>query len=175
MMGADQSVPGATTVYNQFGVAIAAVPNPRPFVYTASDIVMAVDSRQAAALLSRAPLGPVVVEGCCPAVGSAQVDVISRRADEVRLTVNADSPATIVVEQSFQPGWEADVDGRPDTILPADVLYQAVTVPTGHHAVTLIYRPDSARMGAVLSAIGLAALVILAAVSVARRRRTRSR
>jgi hypothetical protein len=175
MMPADQSLPGATTVYNQYGVAIAEVPNPRPFVYTPTEVLTATDPRQAAALLSSAPLGPVVVEGCCPVVGSAQAHVTRRTSGEVDLTVTADSRATIVVQQSYRPGWEADIDGRPTEILPANVLFQAITVPAGQHLVTFRYRPASVPIGAALTAIGVAGLVVLAVLPLALRRRARSR
>jgi hypothetical protein len=175
MMPADQSLPGATTAYNEFGVAIAEVPNPRPFVYAATEVVAATDSRQAVAMLSRAPLGPVVVEGCCPVAGSAQADVIRRAAGEVDLAVEAQSPATIVVQQSYQPGWEAEIDGRSAAILPANVLFQAITVPAGNHLVTLRYRPASVPIGAAMTAIGVAALILLAVLPLALRRRARSR
>lgn len=175
MMPADQSLPGATTAYNDFGVAIAEVPNPRPFVYAATEVVAATDPRQAAAMLSRAPLGPVVVEGCCPVAGFAQADVTRRAAGEVDLAVEAQSPATIVVQQSYQQGWEAEIDGRPAAILPANVLFQAITVPAGNHLVTLRYRPASVPIGAAMTAIGVTALILMAVLPLALRRRPRSR
>ncbi|MFI5269355.1 MAG: YfhO family protein, partial [Chloroflexota bacterium] len=175
MMSADQSLPGATTAYQDFGVAIAEVPNPRPFVYAATEVVAATDPRQAAALLSRAPLGPVVVEGCCPVAGSAQASVTRRTAGELDLAVVAQSPATIVVQQSYQQGWEAEIDGRPAAILPANVLFQAITVPAGNHVVTLRYRPASVPIGAAMTATGALALVLLAVLPLALRRRARSR
>lgn len=175
MMPSGQSLPGTTAVYDQFGVAIAEVPNPRPFVYTATDVATAGDPRQAAAMLSQAPLGPVVVEGCCAAVGSAQAEVTMFAPGEVNLTVNADSPATIVVRQSFSPGWRAEIDGKPADILPADVLYQAIVIPAGRHQVTLRYSPDSVPVGAALTAFGALAIIVLAGATLALGRRSRSR
>jgi hypothetical protein len=175
LMPAATSIPGTTTVYQQSGVAIAAVPDPRPFAYAAGSVVTANGPDQAISMLAAAPLGPVVVEGCCPAEGSATVEVTRRDPGAIDLSVTAEQAATIVVQQSFQPGWEATVDGRSTEIMPANVLFQAVQVPAGTHLVTLRYRPASVTIGAATSALGTVALVGWALVLLARRRRARPR
>lgn len=174
MMPADQSLPGAPTVYSEHGVAIAEVPDPRPFVYAATSVVSAGGPDEAAAILSEAPLGPIVVESCCPAAGSAEVTSVLHEPGSVQLDVMAVHPATIVLQQAFQPGWEARVDGQIVEILPADVLFQAVTVPAGHHHITLTYRPSSVTLGAAVTAIGALGLFLFVVVPLYLRRRARS-
>jgi uncharacterized membrane protein YfhO len=121
---------------------------------------------EAATVLANDPLGAVVVEGCCPEAGPADVQVTSRSATSVELRVNASAAATtIVIDQSYQSGWVATVDGQPATILPANVLFQSVAVPQGTHVVSLHYRPQSVTVGAGASlagAFGLLLLVVLA-------------
>ena len=174
MMPADQTLPGTTEVYNQFGVAIAEVPNPRPFVFSANDVVTAADPKQAALLLSQNPLGSVVVEGCCASAGSATATVTRQEPGELDISVNADSPATIVVQQSYQQGWEARIDGRSAKILPANVIFQGIRVPAGHHVVTLRYSPSSVSIGAGLTGLGAVSLALLMVVPRVGRRRAPS-
>lgn len=161
MMRSDQSVPGASIVYNENGVAIAEIADARPFAYPAQAVAVASGPDTALAVLKSAPLGPVVIEGCCPASGSAVVTVLRKDPGAVDLDVNADSNSTVVVRQSFQPGWHAQVDGEAATVLPADVLFEAVNVPAGRHRVTLRYMPSSVTAGIASSAIGLLALLVL--------------
>jgi uncharacterized membrane protein YfhO len=112
------------------------------------------------------PLGPVVVEGCCPSAGQAEVTVLDRADGEVRLDVTAQSPATIVVNQAYQSGWEATVDGAGAPVLPANVLFMAVEVPAGHHVVDLNYRPASVVAGGVASGAGILFLAVLILIAV---------
>jgi hypothetical protein len=171
MMAPDQVIPGTAPVYSSNGVVIASVPNPRPFAYAPQSVAAAADSSQALDKLRQNPLGPVVVEGCCPRAGQADITVTKRVAGETDLSVSAQGPATIVVEQSFEPGWQADVDGRPVTIQAADLLFQSVQVPSGSHLVQFVYRPHSVAQGAALSAAGLIGLIVISVLpSLARRR-----
>jgi hypothetical protein len=164
-------LPGTSAVFHEPGVQIVEVPDPRPFVYAASQVQSAPTAAAAAATLAQDPLGAVVVEGCCAQASSAQVEMTQRVPGELDLKVNADGPATIVVEQSFAPGWEATVDGRSGTILPANVLYQAVTVPAGAHEVSLRYQPRSVTLGGFASLAGLLGLILLAGIPLIWRRR----
>jgi membrane protein YfhO len=173
MMPAAQSIAGTNVVYSEPGVTIVEVPDPRPFAFPATSVATAGGPDQAVALLAKAPLGPVVVEGCCPATGAAVVEVTQRSPGSVDLEVSAEGAATIVVEQSFQSGWEAAVDGKPVTIQPANVLFQSVQVPEGRHAVTLRYRPASVAIGAATSGAGALALVALLIAALVRPRRQR--
>ena len=78
----------------------------------------------------------------------------------------------MVVLQSYSPDWVATVDGATVPIRAADVLFQGVSVPAGHHVVTLRYRPASVTAGLASSAagiIGLGALLVIP--TVLRRRR----
>ena len=175
MMPSNGSLPGTTTVYNEGGVAIAEVPGPRSFAYAAASVARANGPDEAAAMLAQAPLGPVVIEGCCPVGGSADVNVTSRAPSRVDLTVSAPSKVTVVVQQSFAPGWEATIDGRAATIMPANLLFQAVTVPAGRHLLALRYRPPSVTLGEITSALAALALLLVAVAPRLWRRRIRAR
>jgi hypothetical protein len=174
IMPSDRSLPGTTSVYNEGGVAIAEVPDPRSFAYAANSVVSASGPDEAAAKLAQAPLGPIVVEGCCPVGGQADVNVTNRAASRVDLTVTAQSEVTVVVQQSFDAGWEATIDGQAATIMPANLLFQSVTVPAGRHLVSLRYRPVSVTLGEAGSAVAALALILVALAPPLWRRRIRT-
>nr|WP_253895618.1 YfhO family protein [Corallococcus exercitus] len=70
------------------------------------------------------------------------------------LTVEVESPsaAVLVVNDAFQPGWRATLDGQAVPILPANVAVRAVAVPAGKHVVELNYRTPGLTAGLVVGA-----------------------
>jgi uncharacterized membrane protein YfhO len=90
----------------------------------------------------------------------------------VRVELDADRPAMLVLSQAWFPGWRASVDGRAAPVVRVDGVVQGVPVPAGRHQVDLTYRAPGLRVGAALSAFSLLGLVGWA---VAARWRERSR
>jgi hypothetical protein len=108
-----------------------------------------------------------------PDVPAATVAIRHYAPESVELETTVERPALLVLTDTFYPGWEATVDGRPTPVLRADYLFRAVPVAAGHHTVRFTYRPASVRVGAACTGV---ALLTLAAVGVAswRRRRRQS-
>ncbi|NVJ25214.1 YfhO family protein, partial [Myxococcus sp. AM011] len=100
---------------------------------------------------SKGPTGTVKVERHSPE--RLVVDVIAFEA------------AVLVVNDAFQPGWTATVDGSEVPILPANVAVRAVAVPAGEHRVEMRYRTPGLRVGLL---IGLGTLLALCLLGVAR-------
>lgn len=90
---------------------------------------------------------------------SDSLRLLWRRGDSIGLAVDTRDEAYVVALESFDAGWRARVDGDPEDIVRANVLFQAVHVRAGHHTVVFEYRPTSVAWGAGLSA-GAAALGI---------------
>jgi hypothetical protein len=168
---------GATSVMEGSGFTISEVSATRPFVFAASSVTTATGAADAVTKLALAPLGPVVVEtsDASPPTGQAIVAVTRQEAGAVDLDVTATSAATVVVLQSYAPDWVAQIDGSAIPIRAADVLFQSVAVPAGHHVVTLRYRPASVSVGLASSAAGVIGLGTLFAVPALLRRRRRGR
>lgn len=162
---AGDRLPGMQFVRTLSGVDIDTVPGARPFA-TASGVWRVAGSEQrAVAEMRQDPLGPPVVESTQrPAPGSSSggsVEVTGRGAGTTKLLTRSTSPALVTVRESYAAGWEASVDGRTTPVYPADIAFQAVFVPPGVHTIVLEYRPRSVYEGAILSAGGLAALVLI--------------
>jgi hypothetical protein len=85
---------------------------------------------------------------------------ITARSDtSVTVDVRALRPGRLVLLDTFYPGWEATVDGRPVPIEAANAAFRAVAVAAGRHEVRFAYRPASVRTGAIISVLALAALL----------------
>ena len=75
-----------------------------------------------------------------------------------------DAPGYVVLADAYDPGWRTEVDGRPATLLRANVAFRAVAVPAGRHLVESSYRPRAVSLGLAVSAAS-AALALAAAWS----------
>jgi hypothetical protein len=83
--------------------------------------------------------------------------------DRIEMEVSASRAAVVVLLDSFDPGWRAWVDGKPERVLRANVSFRAVPVPPGRHRVEMRYRPRALYLGLAVSA--LSAVVALAAAA----------
>ncbi|RKH37726.1 YfhO family protein, partial [Corallococcus llansteffanensis] len=103
-----------------------------------------------------------------PASGTGTVRVTRESPERFSVDVEAAAPAVLVINDAYQPGWSATLDGEPAPILPANVAVRAVAVPAGRHTVALRYRTPGLVAGLWVGVLTLGALG--AAMAVSRRR-----
>lgn len=98
-----------------------------------------------------------------------------QRQSPGRLEVSTSAAATnlLVTNQSWHRGWRATIDGQPAAAERIYGDFVGCVVPAGKHRVELKFQPDSLRHGALLSAGGLAGLVLGMAWLVRRQREGR--
>jgi len=80
-----------------------------------------------------------------------EVRLVSYDPERVGVEVEMDCSGYLVLADAYYPGWLAQVDGRPQEILRADLLFRAVAVPEGQHLVEFRYEPASLKAGLALS------------------------
>lgn len=138
-------------------------PNARPRARLAGKPVYAADRAEAVEALRA--LGPellnrlVVEDPAQPLDPSAEVagtaTIETDLPERVVVTVDAETPAYLVLTDTFDPGWTATVDGRPASIVPAHVAFRAVYVEKGRHVVEFRYRPAGFALGGAISIVGI--------------------
>ena len=69
--------------------------------------------------------------------------IVSWRPDEVKVEVHVSTPGMVVMHDPYYPGWTAEVDGHPASVLRTNVLFRGVEVSEGRHSVVFRYRPFS--------------------------------
>ena len=74
-----------------------------------------------------------------------------------------EKPGILLLNDSYAPGWRAEVDGAERKIYRANYLMQAVCLEAGNHTVRFLYRPAAFTAGALLS-LASAIILILAGV-----------
>lgn len=81
-------------------------------------------------------------------------------SQRVRIEADSSTPAVLMLNDTNFPGWRATVNDKPTPILQADYLFRGVLVPAGKSIVEFSYQPTSFRVGAIISALALVALLI---------------
>ncbi len=88
------------------------------------------------------------------------VKVLRRRPGRLALETRADHPAVLTIQQAWEAGWTATVDGRNAPVARADLAFQAIRLDKGRHVVELEFRPRGLREGGLLALAGLLGLVL---------------
>jgi hypothetical protein len=92
---------------------------------------------------------------------SSNVEIVSYEPERVRIHVESDGPAWLLLTDTFYPGWEATVNGEEAPIYAADLLFRAVAVPAGSSTVEFAYNPASWRWGVRISLAALSIWVFI--------------
>ncbi len=124
----------------------------------AMDRLTALQVGQAVVVVGPAPTVPFPGPNC----GEDRVRV--RNDEPSRITVAARMGCTgvVVLGDTYYPGWQVTVDGKPAELLVAYGVARAVVVPAGEHEVTFRYQSRSLKWGAAMS---LAGVLLLFAVT----------
>jgi hypothetical protein len=80
------------------------------------------------------------------------------------IEIDATRDALLVVSYAWLDGWEATVDGEDVPVVRANGVVLGIPVPAGRHTVHLRFVPPGLRLGALISALSLMALILTAPV-----------
>ena len=99
--------------------------------------------------------GDALQELTVPESAQDAVEITQYKPERVGLSVTTDRRGYLLLADSWYPGWNAFVDGKPASIYRADVLFRAVSIEPGQHRVVFEYRPMSFVWGVAISAASL--------------------
>jgi hypothetical protein len=133
--------------------------------------VYAADQAEGAAALQRLTLANTLLDHLVvedpteplptDAVVSGTARIVADRPERIKIEVKAETPAYLVLADTFDPGWSATVDSKTVPIRPAYVAFRAVYLPQGDHTVVFTYRPAGFNVGLRLSVLGIAVALVL--------------
>ena len=153
-------------------IRLYRVPRPFPRAYVVGQAVKA-DGREALGALADPAFEPektvLLASGEATSIASAgpfegSSRIAEEKSDRLRIEADLSGPGYLVLTQTFDRGWGATLDGQRATVERANLAFQAVRVPAGHHVVELTYRPPLLLYGLFVS--GTALLVGLGWVGV---------
>jgi hypothetical protein len=139
-------------------------PGALPRAYAVSSVVPVASIEEAREILLNDdrldPARTALVQGAPPI--SAQLsrgEVTGERfgAQTVEIEVQSfEGPTFLVVNDRFDPGWKATIDGRPAPIYRTNGLVRGMSIPRGRHVVRMRYRAAaSVYLGVLLAVLGL--------------------
>jgi hypothetical protein len=111
------------------------------------------------------PLHTALVESE-PGAGSASspqggsAEVVRYEPNRVDVKTKAVVPSLLVLAENHYPGWRAYLDGQAVGVLRVNYNQRGVQVPAGEHEVRFVYRPKSLLVGAVVSLLTAALLML---------------
>jgi uncharacterized membrane protein YfhO len=94
--------------------------------------------------------------------------IVSRSPTRVTIAAIAARDGYLVLGESWAPGWQAWVDGRPAPVLRANYVHRAVALSAGRHQVEFRYLPSAFRLGLYISVSAIAVLLALATARLGR-------
>ena len=89
------------------------------------------------------------------------IQIEEESGDYVLLRASGSDDTILVISMDHLPGWSARIDGAETTLFSAYGFLNALYLPAGEHEVELTYRPPGFAAGIPISAVSLAALVVL--------------
>ena len=89
------------------------------------------------------------------AAAEGSATIVVDLPERVEVEVDAKAPAYLVLADTFDPGWSAEVDGQPAPIRPAFSAFRAVYLKEGRHRVAFTYEPAGFRVGLGITLAGL--------------------
>ena len=103
----------------------------------------------------------------------SSVRIVHDGASSVVLEAAADAERLLVLRDSFDPSWQAEVDGAPAEIVRVNGRYRGVALPPGRHVIRFAYRPRDLATGLILSVTTVIGLILLRVRSARGARRAR--
>ena len=94
-------------------------------------------------------------------VTGTEPKIVEDLPERVVIETDAETPAYLVLSDTYDPGWSATVDGRAAPIRPAYVAFRAVFLPAGKHTVVFTYRPAGFELGLKLTCGGVLLALVL--------------
>jgi|SRR5579872_566725 len=82
-------------------------------------------------------------------------------SDTMRINADLECRGLLVVSETFYPGWEATVDGKPQPIYEVFGALRGVVLDAGSHRVEMSYRPGVVTLGTALSFSTIALSLVL--------------
>jgi hypothetical protein len=109
------------------------------------------------AAVVRGGLGEFKPEG----KGDAVLRVEELRPEHIVVRAEANGDVLLVLNERWDGGWRARVDGRPAPLIEVDTVLMGAPLPAGEHTVEFIYLPRGLIAGRAISLTSLLVLLIL--------------
>ncbi|MEK7500071.1 MAG: YfhO family protein, partial [Patescibacteria group bacterium] len=94
-------------------------------------------------------------------VVNGTAELISEQPSKFIIKTSSKQDSTLIVRDTFYPGWHAYVDGAEVPIQKSPLFFRSIPVPAGEHVVTMKYVPKMLYVGGIVSLVTIGLLIIL--------------
>lgn len=94
-------------------------------------------------------------------MSSGDVHLISEQSSQLTLGTSSSHDATLIIRDTYYPGWHAYIDGNETMITKAPLFFRSIQVPAGEHTILMKYRPGALRIGGYISFLTFGLVLIL--------------
>jgi hypothetical protein len=91
---------------------------------------------------------------------AATIEIINYQPNQIRLKTTTDSARLLIIADTYYPGWKAYVNSTETPIVKVNYTLRGIFLDRGEQAVTLVFKPSSFIIGACLSLIALASVLV---------------
>jgi len=144
-----------------------AIPEPDPTEALLTTVQLARSDRLKQAAVVQGEAGGVRAGGPV----RAELEMGEPRPERVVVRARSDSDCLLVLNERWDRGWRASLDGRRAPLLLVDTVLMGTVLPRGAHVVEFIYQPPGLLIGRAISLAALALCAVLLAASSPRRQR----
>ena len=95
-----------------------------------------------------------------PAARDAGAKIVRYEPNRIDLTADSNGNSVLVLSETAYPGWRVYVDGQVAELLRVNYDLRGVLIPAGSHHVSFVYRPWSAMIGLLVSALSVIGLMV---------------
>jgi hypothetical protein len=99
-----------------------------------------------------------------PALRATPAVVTRSSPTRFSVDVTLSEPGLLLLAEQYHPGWQATVAGHVVEIVPANLIWQGLLLPSGNHTVEFDFAPRTLKIGGWLFIAGLILLLGLIAV-----------
>ncbi len=105
--------------------------------------------------------GSTAFQGCSISTSTeSSYAIIAESPNQISILADSGQDGWLVLSDVWYPGWHAYVDHEKVSILRANYLFQAIYLPAGIHKVSFSYSPTSFRVGAFVTIVSWALLIV---------------
>lgn len=88
----------------------------------------------------------------------------SYQPGEISFEVVSEEPGLVFLSNNYDPDWQAEIDGKETKIYRANYSFQAIPVSQGEHLIKMSYRPQSFKLGLLVTEISLGVWILAVGV-----------
>jgi hypothetical protein len=181
-IGAKTIRPNQVEVYaNSRGIRVYSNPEAFPRIWSVHriDSIDSIGSGQEIPARLDRPLAELreraFVKGQAPVLETCDapdhVNLLRRGINGLAVAADMQCKGMVVVGETYYPGWQATVDGRPAPIYEVYGFLRGVVLDSGRHRIEMRYQPKSVYWGATLTGIGLLAAALIGFSGLSSRRK----